>query len=131
MTKDDIFLAMIKEELNQYNHIYLYKEKQMIKDGEFEKLANHSLKQTRMFGFFVILFIVVFSFFSIYHFVQFGTESDVNALVLGVLSWIMVLFSTYLYTRDIVEKKKTMERILKLLEAKEEYFTESQHSQNK
>lgn len=128
MAGDDIFLAMIKEELNQYNHIYLYREKQMIKDGKFEELANHSLKQTRMFGFAVILFIVIFSVISIYHFVLFGTESDLNALIIGVLSWALVIVSTYFYTRDIVEKRKTMERILKLLEAREEYFTESQHS---
>jgi hypothetical protein len=130
MTKDDIFLAMIKEELNQYNHLYLYREKQMIKDENFKDLAIHSLKQTRMFGIAVILFIVIFSINSIYHFVQFGTESDLNALIIGVLSWALVIVSTYFYTRDIVEKKKTMERILKLLEAREEYFTESKHSHN-
>lgn len=123
MNKDDIFLAMIREELNQYNHIYLYREKQMIREEKFEELANHSLRQTRLFGFVVILFVIVFSIFSIYHFVQFGTTGSMNSLMIGVVSWGLVIVSTYFYTRDIVEKKKTMERILKLLKAREDFYS--------
>ena len=122
MSKDDIFLAMIKEELNQYNHIYLYREKQMIREEKFEELANHSLRQTRLFGFIVILFVIAFSIYSIYHFVQFGTTGSLNSLLLGLLSWGLVIVSTYFYTRDIVEKRKTMERILKLLKAREDFY---------
>ena len=122
MSKDDIFLAMIKEELNQYNHIYLYREKQMIREERFEELANHSLRQTRLFGFVVILFVIVFSVYSIYHFVQFGTAGSLNSLLLGILSWGLVIVSTYFYTRDIVEKRKTMERILKLLDARKDFY---------
>lgn len=122
MSKDDIFLAMIKEELNQYNHIYLYREKQMIREERFEELANHSLRQTRLFGFVVILFVIAFSVYSIYHFVQFGTAGSLNSLLLGILSWGLVIVSTYFYTRDIVEKRKTMERILKLLDARKDFY---------
>lgn len=122
MGKDDIFLAMIKEELNQYNHIYLYREKQMIREERFEELANHSLRQTRLFGFVVILFVIAFSVYSIYHFVQFGTTGSLNSLLLGILSWGLVIVSTYFYTRDIVEKRKTMERILKLLDARKDFY---------
>ncbi|MEX0945680.1 MAG: hypothetical protein WD513_06440 [Balneolaceae bacterium] len=122
MKKDDIFISMIKEELNQFNHFYLYREKQMIKDGEFEKLANHSLKQTRFFGFLVILMILIFSFVSVYQFVQFGTIGSRSSLMIGTITWGFVILFTFIYSRDIVNKKKTMERILKLLEVRREHY---------
>lgn len=122
MKNDDIFISMIKEELNQFNHFYLYREKQMIKDGEFEKLANHSLKQTRFFGFLVILMILIFSFVSVYQFVQFGTIGSRSSLMIGTITWGFVILFTFIYTRDIVNKKKTMERILKLLEVRREHY---------
>ncbi len=121
--KDDVFIAMIREELYQYNHLYLYREKQMIKEEKFEELANHSLKQTRLLEFLVIFCVLGFSVVSIYYFVQYGTAGSFNSLILGVLSWFLVIGSTWFYTRDILEKKKTMERILKLLEARKEYFS--------
>lgn len=120
---DDVFMAMVKEELNQYNHLYLNREKQMIKEEKFEELANHSLKQTRFLEFVVILCVLGFSVVSIYYFVQFGTAGNYNSLIIGVLAWFLVIGSTYFYTRDIVEKKKNMQRILKLLEARKEYFS--------
>jgi hypothetical protein len=38
MKDNDVFLAMIDEELTQYKYFFLYKEKQMLKKGEYREL---------------------------------------------------------------------------------------------
>lgn len=122
MTKDDVFTAMIREELNQYQHYFLFREKQWLKEGKFSKLAQKGLRQAKIMGIFVIFSIVIFSIISVYHFIQYGNTGNNVSLWLGVGSWVFVIISTFFYTRDILEKKKSMERILKLLEARENYY---------
>lgn len=121
MKSDDIFIAMIEEELNQYNHFFLQKEKEWIDSKEYKKLANYSLKKTRLLGISAIFVILLFSLVSVYHFVQFGTDGGWNPLILGLMSWLFVIYVTFFYSRDILQRKKTMERVLKLLEARKEY----------
>ncbi len=121
--KDDIFLAMIKEEINQYSHLLMFSDrKEWIKNGDFEKFANKSLRQTRILGFFVILSILIFSILSVMQFIEYGYTGGTMNLSLGLASWAFVIFSTIYYTRNILQKKKSMVRILKLLEVREDYF---------
>lgn len=129
MSNDDVFTAMIREELNQYQHYFLFKEKQWLKEEKYSKLANKGLRQARLMGIFVIFSILIFSLISVYHFIQYGTTGNSVSLWLGIGSWVFVIISTFFYTRDILEKKKSMERILKLLEAREDYY-QSKKKQN-
>lgn len=122
MPKDDIFLAMIKEELNQYNHYLFALQKQWLEKGEYKKLAEYSLKQIRVLGVFVLFSILFFSILSVYHFIGYGNNGQTISLLLGLASWVFVIFSTIYYTRDILVKKRSMQRILKLLEARKEFL---------
>lgn len=127
MPNDDIFIAMIKEEINQFNHTFLFRQKEWLKKGEYEKMATDSLRQIRIFGVFVIFSIIIFSLLSVYHFIEYGNDDIWVNLVLGLASWGFVIFSTIYYTRDILVRKKSMLRILKLLEARREYFEKKQN----
>ena len=122
MTKDDVFTAMIKEEINQFHHLFRYEEKKWLQQGKYNKLAKRGLRQARVMGIFVIFSILIFSIISVYHFIQYGNTENNISLWLGIGSWVFVIISTVYYTRDILEKKKSMERILKLLEAREDYY---------
>jgi len=122
MPEEDIFTAMIKEELNQFNHYLFKKQKQWLKKGEYKKIAEYSLKQIRVLGVFVILSIIIFSLISVYHFIGFGNSGETSHLTFGLILWAFVIFSTIYYTRDISIKKRSMMRILKLLSARSEYI---------
>jgi hypothetical protein len=122
MTKDDVFTAMIKEEINQFHSFLKYKEKKWLREGKYSKVAQKGLRQARIMGVFVIFSILIFSFFSVYHFIDYGNTANNISLWLGISSWIFVIISTVYYTRDILQKKKSMERILKLLDAREDYY---------
>ncbi len=128
MQKDDVFIAMIKEEFNQFNHSFLFKQKNWLKQGEYKRLATYSLKRIRLYGVFVIFSIIIFSLLSVYHFIQFGNSGNTVNLLLGLASWGFVIFSTIYYTRDILVRKRSMLRVLKLLEARSEYFNDQQNN---
>ncbi len=122
MPKDDLFIAMIKEEFNQFSHGYLFKQKEWLSNGDYEKAAVYSLRQIRIFGVIVIFSIIIFSLLSVYHFIQFGNSGSNINLLLGLSAWAFVIFSTIYYTKDILVRKRSMQRVLKLLEAREEYL---------
>lgn len=121
MSKKDVFTAMVEEELNQYQKFFLFRERELFRRKEYRKLATKSLRQTRIIAVIVFLTIVTFSMISIVHFVEFGQQGGLSQFVLGLLSWIFVIVSTIFYTQNILEKKKCMERVLKLLEAREQF----------
>jgi hypothetical protein len=116
-----IFTAMIEEELEQHQRFFLFQERELFRQKKYHKLASQSLRQTRIFAILVFMTIVVFSLISIVRFVEFGHQGGLSDFVLGLLSWIFAIASTFFYTRNILEKKKCMERVLKLLEAREQF----------
>lgn len=124
----DVFTAMIEEELNQYQKFFLFQERELFRRGEYEKLARQSFRHTRIIAVLVLLTIVTFSLISIMHFINFGNDNELSSLVLGLLSWTFVIVSTIFYTKNILEKKKCMERVLKLLEARDQYAEQKQTS---
>jgi len=121
MRDNDVFTAMIREELEQHERFFLFRERELLRQKEYRKLATQSLRQTRIFAVIVFLTIVTFSFISIMHFVEFGQQGGLSRFVLGILSWAFALISVFFYTKNILEKKKCMERVLKLLEAREQF----------
>jgi hypothetical protein len=121
MNNDDVFIAMIKEEINQYQHLFLYRDKKELKDGKYRDLAERMLRQIKIFSVFVLFSILTFSLFSVFHFIDYGNTENTVSFWLGVTSWGFVIFSTIFYTRDVLERKKSMQRIIKLLDAREEY----------
>ena len=121
MSQSDIFTAMVEEELNQYQKFFLFRERELFRQGKYKELAVKSLRETRIFAVLVLLTIFTFSTISIVHFIDFGTEGLMSSLILGLLSWAFVIASTIFYTKNILEKKKCMERVLRLLEAKEQF----------
>lgn len=125
MSDEDVFTAMVAEELNQYQRLFFVKEKEMFKKGEYKKLATWSLRQTWILGMGVILCIIIFSLFSIHYLIQFSNHGNWIHFLLGILSWFIVIVSTVFYIKDIVRKKKCMRRVLKLIEAREDYKRES------
>ena len=130
MSDKDVFFAMAEEELTQYQHFFLFSERELFRKGKYRELARKSLRQTRFFGFIVFINIIVFSVISILHFIEFGNDQSLSSFVLGMLGWAFVIASTYFYTRNILEKKKCMERVLKLLEARDQYSRNNQSITN-
>jgi hypothetical protein len=121
MSHKEIFTAMIEEELEQHQRFFLFQERELFRQKKYKKLASRSLRQTRLFALLVFLTIIVFSLISIVRFVEFGQQGGLANFVLGLLSWMFAIASTFFYTRNILEKKKCMERVLKLLEAREQF----------
>lgn len=126
MSNDDVFTAMIKEEINQYQLHFLFNNKEWLKEENYMMLAYKGLRQTKLLGIFVLFSILIFSVVSVYHFVRFGHTANAVSLWLGIGSWAFVIISTVYYTRDVLEKKKSMRRILKLLEARKEYYKDKE-----
>lgn len=122
MSSSDVFMAMVKAELNQHKHFFLFRERELFAEKKYRELAVKSLRQIKIISVLVLFLILTFSVLSIHSFINFGNEGRIDNLVMGIMAWIFVIVSTIYYMRDIVEKKRCMERVLKLLEAREQFL---------
>ena len=114
---NDLFRDVIQNELSRSEFLYSYREKQMIKKGEFKEVAVGQLQKIRYYSWIVLSFIMIFSSLGIYQFTEFTQTQSAFPLILAITIWTMVLFLTYLFTKEIISKKRTLEIILTLLES--------------
>jgi len=122
MKDNDVFLAMIDEELTQYKYFFLYKEKQMLKKGEYRELIRSSMKRVRFYKYSVIVFILIGSMVTLYSFIVYSLGGEWTIMLQGLYNLALVIFISYIYFNNVLPMSKTMERVLKLLDAREEYY---------
>lgn len=113
--REDIVSEIIRHELSRYRFLYSYQEKQMIKNGDFKEVASKQLKKVKSYSWIVVAFILIFSGWGIYQFINFGNTENTFSLFLGLCMWIFVVICTHLFTREIVAKQRSMEIIVQLL----------------
>jgi hypothetical protein len=118
MEKENLFTEIIEGEFTHYRFMYSYKEKQMIKEGDFEKVAINQLEKIKKYSWVVIVFILFLSGWGIYHFISFGNTENTFSLLLGVSLWILVIILTHLFTKEIISKQNSMKLIIQLLNKK-------------
>lgn len=118
MEKENLFSEIIKGEFYRYRFMYSYKEKQMIKEGDFEKVASNQLEKIKKHSWVVIVFILFLSFWGIYQFISFGNTENTFSLLLGVSLWILVIILTHLFTKEIISKQNSMKLVIQLINKK-------------
>jgi hypothetical protein len=115
MEKDNLISEIIRGEFSRYRFMYSYKEKQIIKEGDFKKVASKQLEKIKKYSWLVIIFILFFSGWGIYQFIDFGNTENIFSLILGVCMWILVVIFTHLFTKEIIAKQNSMKLIIQLL----------------
>ena len=115
MEKSNLISEIIRGEFSRYRFMYSYKEKQMINEGNFEKVASKQLEKIKRYSRIVVFAIVLFSGWGIYQFIDFGHTQHFLSLALGLFLWLLVLTLTYLFTKEMITKQNSMKLILQLL----------------
>lgn len=116
MEKSDLASEIIRGEFSRYRFKYSYKEKQMIKEGSFKKVASQQLEKLKRYSWVALLAILLFSGQGIYQIIDFGSTESYFSLIIGVFMWMMVIILTYLYTKEIVSKRNSMKLIIQILD---------------
>lgn len=122
MAEKDVFTEMINEELRQHSRYFRTSERKLYKEKKYRELARTSLRSTRLIGTVIIFLIGILSVFSMFYFSRYGNTGEWIQLLIGILSWFAVITGTIFYMRYVVEKKKCMIRVFKLLEARERFI---------
>lgn len=125
MAETDVFTEMINEELRQHRRYFIPKERKLYDEKKYRELARTSLRSTRLAGAGIVFLIIILSVFSMFYFSRYGNSGEWIHLGLGILSWFSVITGTIFYMRYIVEKKKCMMRVNKLIEAREKFKEKS------
>lgn len=106
---------IIRTELKKYRFFYSDNEKLMIENSNYLDLVTEQQEKLKLYTWLVIILILIFSGTAIYLFISFGNNDTVFLLFLGLFFWIAVIASTYLFSKELVAKRQSMDMIIKLL----------------
>ena len=110
---------IIEKVLSRHSHFYKYKEKQLLKEGQFRELATGQLSKIIRYGWVMPIVLFLTSAASIYYFILFGSSGGLNTLFMGLLYWFMTLFFAYFYSSEFLARKHTMQIVMDLLSSEE------------
>lgn len=106
------------EQFSDTSRFFLYKDKQLLKNGEYAKFARHRLQEVRRAFFGGVCFFLLFMLTGIGYYFQYsaGTGSGVLQLTVSVLNFLVGIGILFFSTKEYYSIKSSMTLLLKLLE---------------
>jgi len=113
-----IIVQFFDEQFSDTSRFFLYKDKQLLKNGEYATFVRHRLQEVRRAFFGGVCFFLLFMLTGISYYFQYsaGTGSGVLQLTISVLNFIAGIGILFLSTKEYYSIKSSMTLLLKLLE---------------
>lgn len=115
--RNDPIEKLAQKELSHPSFLNTYREKRLLEDGKFQEVAEQQLDKLYLYSWFGLALVLIFSAWAVYQLINFGETNNLISLLLGLAMWIAMIIFTYLFTREIVSKKRTLQIVLKLLDS--------------
>lgn len=116
MTTQEIIKEFINERSNSTYQLFLYKDKQLIKNGEYKKYVDRQLNKAKKTFWSFAFAIFVLSWYSIKFLIEYGSEPSWFNLSLGLVSWAALLAILFYHTKQYYTIKSTMELFRKMVD---------------
>ncbi|NBC25576.1 MAG: hypothetical protein GVY08_01840 [Bacteroidetes bacterium] len=106
------------EQFSDTSRFFLYKDKQLLKNGEYATFARHRLQEVRRAFFGGVCFFLLFMLTGISYYFQYsaGAGSEVFQLTVSVLNFIAGIGILFFSTKEYYSIKSSMTLLLILLE---------------
>lgn len=114
----DSIKQIIEEQARRSQLSFLYKDKQLLKSGDYSRLAWHRLKESRRAFVSGIFFFLMFIFFGVSYFLQYLTVTGWSAVQVTVsgLSFLIGIGVLFYSTKEYYSNKSIIPVKLKFLD---------------
>jgi hypothetical protein len=116
MTTQETIEEFFEEQFQNTSQYFLYKDKQLLKNGQFKEYAQEQIKKAKKI-FWSIAWAVFFgSWYGITSFIEYGTEPNWLDLSLGIGIWVALIVALLYHAKEYYTIKSSMELFIKLLD---------------
>jgi hypothetical protein len=119
MTTKDLIEEFFNEQFSNTSPFFLYKDKQMLNNGEFKEYAQRQISKAKK-AFWSIAWALFFcSFYGITKFIEYGAEPNWFDLSLGIIVWVGLIVAILYHAKQYYTIKSAMELFLKMIDKEE------------
>ena len=116
MVSKELIEEFFEERFEDTSQFFLYKDKQMLKNGKFREYAKEQINKASKI-FLTIAFGIFFcSWYGVNSFIEYGAEPNWFDLGLGMSSWIALIFIILFSAKEYYTIKSSMELFIKILD---------------
>lgn len=126
MVTQEIIQEFFEEQFNNTSPFFLYKDKQLLKNGEFREYAREQIKKANKIFWSVGSGLFFCSYYGIVSFIEYGANPNWFDLILGLTAWLGLIAALFYSAKEYYTIKSSMSFFIKLLN-NQETDTDNQH----
>lgn len=113
---EEILKEFFGEQFSNTSGIFLYKDKQLLKEGDYAGFAREQLNRVKVLLWSIVFMIVICSWYGISSLIEYGSSFNTFDLVLGLGSWAALILFLIYASKEYYTIKSSMTLLQKLLE---------------
>lgn len=119
MATSEIIKEFFEERFQNTSQFFLYKDKQLLKKGNYRKYAQEQIKKANKIFWSIAFSIFICSWYGIISFIEYGAGPNWFDLTLGLISWAALVVILLYSAKEYYTIKSSMELFIKLMDNKE------------
>ena len=119
MATAEIIKEFFKERFQNTSQFFLYKDKQLLKNGNYRKYAEEQISKASKIFWSVSFSVFVCSWYGIISFIKYGADPNWFDLILGLVAWVALVVILLYSAKEYYTIKSSMELLIKLLNDQE------------
>lgn len=119
MNTQEIIEDFFEERFNDTTPFFLYKDKQLLKNGEFKEYAKEQISKAKKIFWIIAWVVFICSWYGITSLIKYGAEPNWFDLMIGLISWIALIGFMVYWAKEYYTIKSSMEMFVKLIDRTE------------
>jgi len=119
MATSEIIKEFFEERFNNTSQFFLYKDKQLLKNGQYKEYAEEQINKAKKIFWSIAWAVFFCSWYGIISFIEYGAQPNWFDLILGVFAWIALVVILLYSAREYYTIRSSMELFIKLLDNQE------------
>jgi hypothetical protein len=119
MTTKQTIEEFFEEQFQNTSQFFLYKDKQLLKDGKYRQYAEEQIDKANNIFWSVSFFLLMATWYGITSFINYGNDPTVFNLALGLFCWFGFMAGLLYSSKEYYTIKSSMTMLIKLMDEKE------------
>ncbi|HBX67253.1 MAG: hypothetical protein CL670_12940 [Balneola sp.] len=119
MTTKQTIEEFFEEQFQNTSQFFLYKDKQLLKDGKYQEFAHEQLDKAKNIFWSVGAGLLMATWYGITSFINYGTDPTVINLAMGLFCWFGFMAGLLFSCKEYYTIKSSMTLLIKLMDEKE------------
>jgi hypothetical protein len=116
METKQIIETFFEEQLKNTSQYFLYKDKQMLKKGQYIEFAKEQIGKAKNIALGISGMLLIFSWYGIINLIEYGNDPNWFKLGFGLFCWAALMSIVFYASKEYYTIKSSMSLFIKMME---------------